>query len=59
MKTATRMKPEQPIETDGSEAHAPHQLSFTENAVMTVKVLVGLGLIGAAVWGIDVWTSGR
>ncbi len=32
-------------------------LSPAENAILTVKVLGGVALIGAAVWGIDLLTT--
>lgn len=35
---------------------AVRKLSFAENAMLTVKVLAALGLIGGAIWGIDMWT---
>jgi hypothetical protein len=37
--------------------YAPRKLTFAENAMLTVKVLGALGLIGAVVWGISLWTS--
>jgi hypothetical protein len=37
----------------------PRKLSFAENVVLTVKVLAGFGLLGAALWGVSLWTSVR
>ena len=44
------------IESDAS-AHAPRKMTVAENVVLTVKVLLGFGLMGAALWGISVWKS--
>jgi hypothetical protein len=35
----------------------PRKLTFGENAVLTVKVLVVAGLILAALWGLNVWVT--
>ena len=42
---------------DTTEAHAPRKLTFAENAILTVKVLAGFGLMGAALWGISLWNN--
>ena len=45
-------------ETAGaSEAHAPRKLTLAENAIMTIKVLAGFGLLGVALWAMSLWTS--
>ena len=41
------------------DAHAPRPLTFTENVVLTLKVLGGLGLLGAALWAANLWTAAR
>jgi hypothetical protein len=38
--------------------HAPRKLTLAENLILTVKVLVGFGLLGAALWAVKAWTSG-
>jgi hypothetical protein len=40
-----------------SDSPAPKKLTFTENVLATVKILVGFGLLGAAIWGIDLLTG--
>jgi hypothetical protein len=35
--------------------YAPRKLTFSENVILTVKVLVVFGLLGAAMWGVMVW----
>ena len=42
-----------------SDPYAPRKLSFAENAILTVKVLGALGVIGAAIWGFNFWTSAQ
>ena len=46
-------------ENEVTEMTAPRKMTFGENAVLTVKVLAAFGLLGAAIWGIDVWTAAR
>ena len=46
------------IEPDGAaDSHAPRQLSFGENVILTIKVLAGFGLLGGVLWAINLWTS--
>ncbi|HXS98657.1 MAG TPA: hypothetical protein VN736_28870 [Candidatus Limnocylindrales bacterium] len=40
-----------------TESPAPRKLTFAENAILTIKVLVGFGLLGAALWGITLWKA--
>ena len=42
---------------EGMGAYTPRKLTFAENAILTIKVLAGFGLLGAALWGINLWTS--
>ena len=47
-------------ETAGvSEAHEPRKPTLAENVIMTIKVLAGFGLVGAALWAVNLWTSAR
>jgi hypothetical protein len=39
--------------------HAPRKLTFSENVVLTLKLLAILGCLGAAIWGIEIWTAAR
>lgn len=39
--------------------HAPRNLTFAENVILTMKILGGAVLIIVALWGINQWTSGR
>ena len=36
-------------------AYAPRKLTLTESVILTIKVLAGFGLLGAALWGINLW----
>ena len=38
-------------------SYAPRKMSFAENAIMTIKLLAGFAILGAALWGISVWTA--
>jgi hypothetical protein len=44
---------------DVDATHMPRKLSFAENVMLTVKVLAGFGLLGAALWGVSLLTSAR
>jgi len=37
--------------------HAPRKLSLTENVVLTIKVLGGIAILLAGLWGINNWTA--
>ena len=37
--------------------HTPRKLTFAENLILTIKVLAIAGLIMAALWGANHWTS--
>jgi len=39
------------------DPRAPRTMSVRENVLLTIKVLVGFGLLGAALWGLSVWKS--
>jgi len=41
------------------DPHAPRPLSFTENVVLTLKLLGGLGLLGAALWAGSLLTAAK
>jgi hypothetical protein len=48
-------------DNDGAkvDSYAPRRMTLVENLILTVKVLGGFGLLGAALWGVSAWTSGR
>ena len=46
-------------DTDVADGHAPRHLAFRENLILTIKVLAGFGLLGAALWGINLWTAAK
>jgi hypothetical protein len=41
----------------GPDANGPRKMTFAENVILTIKVLAGFGVLGAALWGIDLWTA--
>jgi hypothetical protein len=41
------------------DQHAPRPLTFAENIVLTLKLLGGLGLLGAALWAANLWTPAK
>ena len=62
IETATR-RPDEAGPPEGAQTdsvvhdHAPRKLSFTENVIMTIKVLTVTAVVLAALWGLNVWTS--
>jgi hypothetical protein len=46
-------------EMESANEHMPRKMTYAENAILTVKVLAGFGLLGAALWGASLLTSGR
>ncbi len=55
MSIRKEIKPVDEPETTGS--HAPRKMTFAENVILTIKVLMGFGLMGAALWGINLWKA--
>jgi len=45
-------------ENVATEELLPRKLTVAENVILTIKVLVGFGLLGAALWGLTVWKAG-
>ena len=52
-----QVKTVQESTTSQDDQHAPRQLSVAENVILTIKVLVGFGVLGAALWGLTVWKA--
>jgi hypothetical protein len=61
MVTKKEIKPAQQGETDlaagATNKDVPRKLTFAENAILTIKLLVGFALLGTALWQISQWTS--
>ena len=43
--------------TASTESRAARKMTFTENVIMTIKILAGFGLVGAALWAVSLWTA--
>jgi hypothetical protein len=39
------------------DAYTPRKVTFAENVILTIKVFSVLGMVGAALWGMNLWTS--
>lgn len=39
--------------------HAPRRMTFRENVILTIKVLAGFGVLGAALWAVNLWTGAQ
>ncbi|MBZ5727491.1 MAG: hypothetical protein LAP87_21150 [Acidobacteriia bacterium] len=65
MSITKRMKPGQQSEgslaeaevASATDAHTPPKLTFAENVIVTIKILVAFALVGVALWAVDFWTS--
>ena len=40
-----------------TELNSPRKPTAAENVIMTIKILVGFGLIGAALWAMNLWVA--
>lgn len=38
-----------------TEASTRRKVTLAENVILTIKVLVGFALAGAALWAVDIW----
>ena len=54
--TETRQRSDGSV-PDGGNA-IDRRVTLSENVTLTIKVLAITGLLGAVLWGIDLWTSG-
>jgi hypothetical protein len=45
--------------TRATDAHTPRKLTFAENVIVTIKILVGFALLGVALWAVEFWTSAK
>lgn len=48
--------PETNIE-DREPAHTPRRVGLAENFRLLFKLVAGSALVGAALWGVDLWVS--
>ncbi len=37
------------------DSYKPRKMTMADNVSLTIKLLVALGLLGAALWAIDAW----
>lgn len=42
-----------------TDAQRTRKMTFAENVILTIKILVGFGMLGMALWGVDVWTAAK
>jgi hypothetical protein len=52
-----KTQPDVPEDALSDNAHESRPLTLTENIVLTLKVLGGMGLLGAALWAANLWTA--
>ncbi len=52
-----KTRPAVPEDAPANDAHAPRPLSLRENIVLTLKLLAGLGLLGAVLWAAGLLTA--
>ena len=44
-------------DADGGDSYASRKLTLAESVMLTIKLLAGFGLMGAALWGINLWIT--
>ena len=54
MPNETKETAELRIESDTAEVR---KLTLAQNALLTIQILAGFGLLGVAIWGINLWTA--
>jgi hypothetical protein len=59
MNVQKEMTPGPAEDAGAADLHTPRPMTLAENAILTVKVLALLGLVGVALWGINVWNALR
>ena len=55
----TKTRPAASEDAPANDVPAPRRPTFTENLILTVKVLAAFGLLGAALWAANLWTAAR
>ena len=53
------LAPESETSSAINDAHAPRPMAFGETMILTMKVLAAFGVLGAALWGIDLLKAVR
>jgi len=54
-----KTRPDVSQDAPADDAHKPRPLTLTENIVLTLKILGGMGLLGAALWAADLWIAAK
>ena len=57
--SVSKMRPAASEDAPADDVHAPRKPTFTENVIMTIKVLAAFGLVGAALWAANLWIAAR
>lgn len=58
MKVEKTVRTPSAAETEAENArHAPRNLTPAQNAIMTIKLLVGAAVILATIWGLNQWIT--
>ena len=62
MSTKKELNVSQPTvaESEDPDASTPHESrkpTLAENTIVTIKILAGFGLLGTAIWAIDLWVT--
>ncbi len=52
-------RPDVSEDAPDAAARAQRPLTFAENAVLTLKVLAVVGLLGAALWAANLWIAAK
>ncbi len=48
------LRPENSVAVDD---YAPRKMTAADNVVLTIKLLLGFTLVGAAIWAIEAWRA--
>ena len=53
--SVSKTRPAASQDAPAEDAHAPRRLTPTENILLTLKVVGGLGAVGAVLWAANLW----
>jgi hypothetical protein len=55
----SKTQPDVSKDTPENDGQRSRPVTLRENVVLTLKLLAGMGLLGAALWSVDVWMMAK
>ena len=57
--SVSKMQPDVSKDTQENGELRPRPVTLRENVVLTLKLLAGMGVLGAALWSVDLWMMAK